>query len=126
MPYPLTKYIAGAVGLFNGLRITPTTGLVAFAGGGKASATPLQPGVNVVATCATTADSVLLPAAKAGMLVVVFNAGAAAAQVFGAGTDTIDGAATGTGVVLTNAKRALYIATADGVWISAQLGVASA
>ena len=103
-----------------------TTGITAHAGGGKASATPLTTQRNYVSVCATTADSVLLPPSAVGLEVEVFNAGAAAAQVFGAGSDTIDGVATGTGVPLTNAKRAVYTCFTLGAWISAQLGVISA
>mgnify|MGYP000612041503 CR=1 FL=1 len=48
-------------------------GIVAFAGGGKASATPLTHLVNGVDTVATAADSVLLPApTKVGQVVIVF------------------------------------------------------
>lgn len=102
------------------------TGITAHAGGTKAAATVLTAQFNRITVCATSADSVLLPAAVVGRVVDVFNDGAAPAQVFGAGTDTIDGVATGTGVVLTNAKRARYICFAAGAWISAQYGVASA
>jgi hypothetical protein len=102
------------------------TSITAHAGGTKAAATVLTAMHNNITVCATTDDSVLLPAALAGRMVSVFNNGAAAARVFGAGTDTIDGVATATGVPLTNAKRAVFICFADGAWISAQLGVVAA
>lgn len=102
------------------------TGIAAHAGGTKAAATALTKQFNNITTCATADDSVLLPAALAGRTVYVFNAGAAAARVFGAGTDTIDGVATATGVPLTNAKRAVFVCFADGAWVSAQLGVVAA
>lgn len=100
--------------------------VTAHAGGTKAAATALAAQFNRIGTCATADDSVLLPAAVVGRFVVVFNDGAAAARVFGAGTDTIDGVATATGVPLTNAKRAIFMCLTAGAWISAQLGVVSA
>lgn len=102
------------------------TGVTARAGGTKALATALTKQLNRITVCATADDSVLLPPAQVGAVVAVFNDGAAAARVFGAGTDTIDGVATGTGVPLTNAKRALFICFAAGAWVSAQLGVVAA
>lgn len=108
------------------LQGSTASNVTAHAGGTKAAATALTAQFNRIGTCATTDDSVLLPAAAKGRFMVVFNDGAAAARVFGAGTDTIDGVATATGVPLTNAKRAAFFCLADGAWISAQLGVVSA
>lgn len=99
--------------------------ITATAGGTKAAAYALTKAINRISTCATAADSVLLPAAKAGMSIYIANDGAAAAQVFGAGTDTIDAVATATGVVLTNAKRCIYVCHVDGAWTSC-MGVKSA
>jgi len=113
-----------AAGTF--LQGSSETGITAHAGGTKAAARALTAQLNRVTVCANADDSVLLPAAKAGRFVVIMNDGAAAARLFGAGTDTIDGVATGTGVPLTNTKRAVFICFADGAWISAQLGVVSA
>lgn len=105
-------------------------GLVAAAGGTKAAALQLTTSFNVLATVATNADSVLLPTDRqAGDEVIIVNDGAANAQVFGAGSDTIDGVVTATGVVLTAAKRCSYycVSITSGVaaWIS-NMGVKSA
>lgn len=102
------------------------SGITAQAGGTKAAATVLAKQFNQISTCATADDSVLLPAALAGRTVYVFNDGAAAARIFGAGTDTIDGVGTATGVPLTNAERAVFVCFTDGAWVSAQLGVVAA
>lgn len=59
-----------------------TDAIVARAGGGQGLATPLTAKFNRVATVATTADSVLLPAALAGMAVRVRNDGANAMNVY--------------------------------------------
>lgn len=100
-------------------------GLTALAGGGKTGATALGYGVNRATTVATGADSLLLPYAYPGATAFLANDGAAAAQVFGKGTDTIDAVATGTGVALTNATRSWFIGIAGtgdgsdaGAWVS--------
>ena len=100
-------------------------GIVAFAGGGKASATQLAAAVNRLSTVATGADSVKLPgvsAADVGIEVEIINDGAASAQVFGSGSDTIDAVATATGVALANATRCKYTlisyASGVGAWVS--------
>jgi hypothetical protein len=93
-----------------------TTGITAHAGGGKASATVLRSVFNVVSTVGTAADSDLLPAARLGDRITVKNGGANAMQVFGQGTDTINGVATGTGVSQAAGATTIYFATADGAW----------
>lgn len=94
-----------------------TTGIVARAGGGKASATPITTALAEVATVATAADSVLLPLAKRGLCLFVRNAAANSMQVFGAGTDTINGVATGTGVAQAGGASALYVCLTNGAWV---------
>lgn len=108
------------------------TGITAHAGGTKAAAYQLTAALNVLGTVATNDDSILLPAVSAadvGLQVEVYNDGAANARVFGNGSDTIDGVATATGVVLTAAKRCVYTlvsyASGVGAWIS-NMGVKSA
>mgnify|MGYP000917482537 CR=1 FL=1 len=89
--------------------------VTAFAGGGQASATALTSTANIVTTVASANDSVKLPLAKKGMKVLVHNGHATnSMQVFGAGVDTINGVATGTGVAQAATKSALYYAVADG------------
>lgn len=104
--------------------------ITARAGGTKALATQLENQINRISVCATNGDSVLLPQGKVGLSVVVINDGAANAQVFGKGTDTIDAIATATGVVLSATKRATYYCTSVsaagvGAWQS-NMGIPSA
>lgn len=106
------------------------TGITATASGTQATAYQLTKGFNVLATVATNADSVKLPTdRKVGDEIVIVNDGAANAQVFGAGTDTIDGVATATGVVLSAAKRCSYyvasISSGVAAWLS-NMGAKSA
>jgi hypothetical protein len=91
--------------------------LTAHVGGGQASALALTGTFNNVTTVASAADSVKLPASAVGLLVYVKNSAASnSMQVFGAGTDTIDGVATGTGVAQASGKGALYFCPTVGTW----------
>lgn len=97
-------------------------------GTNRATALVLTSLLNVI-TAAAGGTGVLLPSAASvglGNSVLIFNDGASAIQVYGAGSDTIDTIAGATGVVLTNAKRCQYWVTAALTWESAQLGVVSA
>lgn len=84
------------------------SGFTAAADGLKADATPLDYGISAIETVAGAADSVLLPTGYAGATCVVINTIATAIQVFGSGSDTISGAATGTGVSQAASKTAIY------------------
>lgn len=106
------------------LRVTPATTLTAV-GSSRVDALALTADVNNI-TSAAASTGVILPAATVGRIVVIFNGGASAITVYGAGSDTIDGAAAATGVTLTNAKRCIYFCMAAATWISAQMGVVSA
>ncbi len=100
------------------ITFSTTTGITAFAGGGQASATALTTVINRVDTVATVADSVKLPTATAGQIVIVINNSSNAMQVFGAGTDTIDGVATATGVSQMANSAVVYSAAATGNWFT--------
>lgn len=96
--------------------------LTAHSGGTKAAAFQLTALVNNVATVAAVGDSVLLPVATPGLDVTVINSGANPMQVFGAGSDTINGVATATGVVQIQASVVVYSCTAAGKWFAIGLG----
>jgi len=94
------------------------SGIEAQADGTKANATSLDIGISGVTVVAGAADSVLLPLGYPGAVCIVANTIATAIQVFGRGTDTINGAATGTGVSQAASKTAIYAChnvTAQGV-----------
>ena len=93
------------------------TGLTALAGGGQTGATALTAIFNNVTTVATQGNSVALPASVAGADIVVTNSGANAMQVFGAGTDTINGIATATGISQAPGTTARYICYVAGNWV---------
>lgn len=100
--------------------------IVAFAGGGQASATPLTAAKNVVGTTATVADSVLLPSGfVGGQEVWVYNAGVAALAVFPAGSDTINALAAATAFSVPAGGSCIFFLvtprptnTGAGMWAS--------
>lgn len=91
--------------------------LTAHAGGGQGSALALLATVNRVSTVATAGDSVVLPASYAGAFITVRNDGANALQAFGLGSDTINAAASGTGVSQAAASTAIYVSPVAGKWV---------
>lgn len=98
--------------------VSSVNGLTAHAGGGQASATALTASINRVTVCATAADSVALPAAKAGACITVINAGAASANVFpvNGGTDSINALAANAAFAVANGKTCEFLCANDGVW----------
>lgn len=98
--------------------IPVTTGITAHAGGGQTLATALGAGMNNVTTVATIADSVKLPASTAGDYVIVINSAANAMQVFGSGTDTINGVATATGISQAGKMIYVYYCAVAGNWLT--------
>lgn len=106
-------------GLINGNGFTAAT-VTARAGGTRPPATPLVNAVNLIAVCATTGDSVMLPPATGGQVMWIANAGAASAQIFAAtGTsDTINGVAAATGVALAAGKSDTVFSPLPGAWFT--------
>lgn len=87
-----------SAGEIEALLYTVTTGITAYAGGGQANAVELTTRYNHVGTVATTADSVKLPAAAAGLVRTVVNKGANAMDLFPGSGDDINGTGVDTAV----------------------------
>jgi len=104
--------------------VIPTAGnaLTAHAGGTQAAALALTHLVNNVTTTATAGDSVRLPVSVAGMSVSITNNGVASMQVYGAGTDTINGVATATGVAQLPGQTVIYNSPVAGLWYANGVG----
>lgn len=103
--------------IFSGYLIEPSlAGITAHASGGQSSATQLSNEVNQIATVATAGDSVKLPPSIAGLTIMVINNGSKPAQVYGSGTDTINGVATSTGVSQMPNSVAFYVCPVAGTW----------
>lgn len=111
----------GTLSAGKALALPLETGLTAHAGGGQALALALSAVavVHNVTTVASAADSVALPLATgSGKVHLVRNSAALnSMQVFGSGTDTIDGVATGTGVAVAAGKALLVVDIAAGAWV---------
>lgn len=92
--------------------------LTATAGGTKAAAIQLPAGVQFFQfdTVATNNDSALLPAAKTGLTISVFNDGLATLGLYGRGTDTINQSVTATQYSLTAGQSAIFFCATDGQW----------
>lgn len=102
--------------------------ITAFATGGQTSATALSATKNLhrVSVCATINDSVKLPAALVGQAHYVRNDGAAACQVFGQATETINGVASATGISQGIGMGVWYVCTTAGAWTSSPVSTITA
>jgi hypothetical protein len=103
------------INLMNELCQSP---IVAFAGGGQTSATQITGQTAEVTTAANPGDSVKLPPSAPGLEILLINHGANAVQVYGFGTDTIDGVATATGVSQMTFSLVIYSCPVLGQWYS--------
>jgi hypothetical protein len=113
------------LGVANGLNRSSQNGIIAHSGGSKAAAFQLPANVAQfqVDTVAADNDSVLMPAAKAGQSVAVFNNGGHILAIYGRGTDTINAQTTATALSLaapaTSAgvgSNAFFFCSTDGKW----------
>lgn len=112
-----------ASGLF-----TESGGGVSAAGTNQATGTALVSNINNLTTVGASTGVVLPSAAGAGLAVYVFNKGAQNVQVYGNGSDTIDGTAGATGVALghtAGTNSCIFFSTAAATWVSAKLGAVS-
>lgn len=96
--------------------VSSATGITAYAGGGQANATVLAAAFNRVTTVATAADSVKLPVARAGMTIVVKNAGASSMNVFPATGGTINALSANTAFAVASGAAAMFVSTLAGAW----------
>jgi len=109
-------------GIAEGLNRNYASGIVAHAGGGQANAFQLPAGVNFleVDTVANADDSVMLPAAEAGVELTIFNSTANSANVFAqAGTDVINRLANNAAIAVASGATLRFICAKDGQWSAA-------
>jgi hypothetical protein len=92
-------------------------GITARAGGGQANAVALIHSFNRVSTVATAADSVKLPAAKAGASLIIFNKAATnSMNVFPNTGDAINALSANAAYALAATKGAMFVCCVDGTW----------
>jgi hypothetical protein len=106
------------LGLSYGANRSYQNGITAHSGGGKSSAFQLPANVQLfeIDTVAADHDSVLAPAAKQGQIVMVANPTAHILDIYGRGTDTINGVATATAYSVGAGKSAILFCAKDGSW----------
>lgn len=112
-------FIGGSVSMLD--RATALTA----AGTSRTDALALTKQFNDVTTVGAATAGVTLPSAAGGFPVFVWNNGANAMHVYALGSETIDGVAGATGVVLTNDKSAVYYPISATAYVS-MMGVKSA
>ncbi len=92
----------------NGVTATGTT---------KAGAFQLPAGVQLIEIDTVAANSgVLMPAAVAGQIVMIFNSGANTLNIWGRGTDTIGNTATATARTMAANASAVFFCAKNGSW----------
>ena len=100
------------------IRYSSTAVVVAFAGGGQASATALTAEFNNITTVATAGDSVKLPTATVGAKITVKNSGATAVDIFPFASDAIDALAVNLAVRIQPGSTAVFSAITSALWES--------
>jgi hypothetical protein len=121
--FPAGLTLPAAVAIPTGALSTVTDALTAHAGGGQANALLLPSRYNRVTTVASAADSVKLQPGVPGLVQTVRNdAVTNSMQVFGSGTDTINGVATGTGVAVAAGHEAQFVCYAAPAGVGAWHG----
>lgn len=93
-----------------------TDGLVAHAGGGQGSATPITTQMARFITVATIADSAVLPSAVPGMSYTVSNAAANSMNVFPATGEIINALAANAAFAIAGAKTCEFVCMKTGQW----------
>lgn len=94
-----------------------TNSITAFATGGQASATQLSAGINRVTTVGTAGDSVKLPTAEVGLLVVVSNAAAAnSMNLFPASGASINNGASNAALAVAAGKSVTCWGVTSTIW----------
>jgi hypothetical protein len=105
--------------LATNMPVNTTNAITAFAGGGQGSAVLLTAGINRVTTVGSAADSVKLPPALAGDIVVVINAAAAnSMNVFPSTGDNINALAANAAFAMAANKQAIFVCAVNGTWNS--------
>lgn len=107
-----------ALAVANGSNRSYQNGITAHSSGTKAAAFQLPANVQLfeIDTVAADHDSVLLPAGKQGQIVMVANPTSHILDVYGRGTDTINGIATATAYSVGANKSAIFFCSKDGSW----------
>jgi hypothetical protein len=118
-------HVGGIANLAGMVKMSSKDSGLTASGTDRATSLVLLKQFNEVSTVGAAAAGVTLPSASLGVPIFVWNNGANSMHVYGAGTDTVDGAAAATGVVLTNAKSAIFYPITGAGYLS-MMGIPSA
>ncbi len=102
--------------LFPSSTTLTTTGITAHAGGGQQTGSVLTTVYNSVATVATAADSVTLPAASLYSQFVIYNGGAAALAIFPYTSGTINGGSANASITLAVGQAIILVGSSALNW----------
>lgn len=114
------------VSFLNHRKLLVQTGITANSGGGQGSAVALTGDMCYVTVCAAAGDSVLLPAAVAGLKIEVNNTGAASANVFPRTGETIAGGSANAAYAVGVGQTQVFSCNTAGAWqvsIAGSIGV---
>lgn len=120
-PEPLHVDFKDGITVEGYVAVQSSTGLTALASGGQSGATPLLGSFNVISTCATNGDSVLLPAIPqdgSSIAVWVKNNGAANAAVFPQVGDSINALSANASLTVNAAAKQLFVSVSGSNWQS--------
>lgn len=95
-----------------------SSAITARAGGGQANATALTAAFNRVTTVASAGDSVKLPSAEAGAMIVVRNGTATSMDVFPQTGQAINALSANTALAIAANTTAIFVSTVAGKWDS--------
>lgn len=114
----IAQAIAGVKTFIDHIIRSASSGITAYSGGGQASATSLTKFINRVTTVAAIGDSVKLPAAVAGMEIVVINSGASTMNIYPQTGETIDAMAVNAPYGLSTAAKVVrFLCAVTGAWV---------
>lgn len=132
MPQSIDVYACGVAGKwhaevgggYSGSFLTELAedNITATAGGGQATARLLTSQTSRITVVATAGDSIRLPISAPGLELLVVNSGVNAVQVFGFGTDLVDGLPSSTGVSQMPSSMVIYSCTTAGQWFTNGIG----
>lgn len=105
--------------------VSAEDGITAHAGGTQAAGYVLNNSINRVATVGSAGDSVVLPPAIQGSILILDNASGTSMNVFGAvgSGNTINGTAGTTAFAVAGAKSVTFKCLTKGAWVTSTAAI---
>lgn len=96
--------------------VSIVAGIVAFAGGGQGSATPLTGNVNYVDTVASNGDSVIMPTALVGPTIEILNSTGNDVDIFPQVGENFYGQSVNDPFILAGGNSVKFVSPSSGLW----------